>query len=209
MVNNDPNLKPERSVTSELSLLRRGERSDWRATVFHERTRDALYSQTNVTVFPNVTNIQNVDAIRTTGLELAGHWFDLVAPGLDLDASLTFADSTIRENRNFPASVGRWQPRVPRWRANLVANYRTGEHWSFTAAARYSGRQFNTLGNSDTNSETYTGTSPFLVLDLRTKYRHDRHWSASLGVDNLGNRTYWNFHPYNQRTWAAELRYDY
>ncbi len=209
VVNNDPNLKPERSVTSELSLIRRGERSDWRVTVFHERTRDALYSQTNVTVFPNVTNIQNVDAIRTSGLELAGHWFDLVAPGLDLDASLTFADSIIRENRNFPASVGRWQPRVPRWRANLVANYRTGEHWSFTAAARYSGRQFNTLDNSDTNSETYTGTSPFLVLDLRTKYRHDRHWSASLGVDNLGNRTYWNFHPYNQRTWAAELRYDY
>ena len=209
VVNNDPDLKPERSVTSELSLLRRGERSDWRATIFHERTSDALYSQTNATVVPNIINIQNAEAIRTTGLELAGHAYDVGVQGLDLDASLTFADSIIRENRNFPASVGRWQPRVPRWRAILVANYRVGEHWSVTAAARYSGRQFNTLDNSDTNGEAYTGTSPFLVLDLRAKYRHDAHWSASLGVDNLGDRTYWNFHPYNQRTWAVELRYDY
>ena len=52
------------------------------------------------------------------------------------------------------------------------------------------------------------GTSPFLVADLRALYRHDAHWSAALGVDNLGNRTYWNFHPYNQRTWSLELRYD-
>ncbi|MFT3807672.1 TonB-dependent receptor [Arenimonas sp.] len=209
IVNNDPDLKPERSITSELSLLRRGEHSDWRATIFHERTRDALYSQTNVTVLPNITNIQNIGAIRTTGLELAGHWYDVGGQDLDLDASLTFADSIIRENPGFPASEGRWQPRVPRWRANLVATHRIDEHWSLTAAARYSGRQFNTLDNSDTHAETYTGTSPFLVLDLRAKYRHDAHWSAALGVDNLGDRTYWNFHPYNQRTWAAELRYDY
>ena len=32
---------------------------------------DALYSQTNVTVTPNVTNIQNVDEIGTRGLEVA------------------------------------------------------------------------------------------------------------------------------------------
>lgn len=71
------------------------------------------------------------------------------------------------------------------------------------------GKQFNTLDNSDPSSHAYTGTSPFFVVDLRAKYRHDAHWSAAPGVDNLGDRTYWNFHPYNQRTWVAELRYDY
>lgn len=209
IVNNDPNLKPERSTTSELSLLYAMAHGHVRATLFHERTRDALYSQTNVTVVPNVTNIQNVDAIRTTGLELAGQFKDVGLDRLDIDASLTFADSIIRENENFPASVGQWQPRVPRWRANLLASYGLDDHWNFTAGARYSGKQFNTLDNSDPNSHAYTGTSPFFVVDLRAKYRHDAHWSAALGVDNLGDRTYWNFHPYNQRTWVAELRYDY
>ncbi len=52
-------------------------------------------------------------------------------------------------------------------------------------------------------------TSPFFVMDVRAKYSLDAHWSAALGVDNLANRTYWNFHPYNQRTWSAEVRFDY
>jgi iron complex outermembrane receptor protein len=27
-------------------------------------------------------------------------------------------------------------------------------------------------------------------------------------VDNLNNYQYWNFHPYSQRTWVLEARYD-
>jgi len=208
IVNNDPDLKPERSVTSELSYLRNVALGHLRVTAFHEKTRDALYSQTNVTVTPSVTSIQNVDAIRTSGLEFATDLTGVGSDDFDLSASLTFADSIIGQNRNFPASVGKWQPRVPRWRANLVGTYHPGTHWSVTGALRYSGRQFNTLDNSDTNSYAYTGTSPFLVADARVRYRLDERWSAALGVDNLTNRTYWNFHPYNQRTWTLELRFD-
>jgi iron complex outermembrane recepter protein len=209
IVNNDPDLKPERSTTSELSWVRRSSHGRWRATLFHEQTRDALYSQTNVTVMPNVTSIQNVGAIRTTGAELSADFTGVGLDDLDLAGSVTFADSIIRENANFPASVGHWQPRVPRWRANLLATYHTGAHWSFTGGVRYSGRQFNTLDNTDPNSYAYTGTSPFLVVDGRVRYQHDLNWSMAFGVDNLTNRTYWNFHPYNQRTWIAELKYDY
>jgi len=208
VVNNDPALKPERSVTSELSWVRGLDGGTLRATLFHERTRDALYSQTNASVAPAVTNIQNVGAIRTTGAELALSLAGVLREDLDLDASLTFADSVIRENANFPASVGKRQPRVPRWRANVLATWHAGERWDVTAGLRYSGEQFNQLDNSDIHSHAYMGTSPFLVADARLRYRHDAHWSAALGVDNLGGRTYWNFHPYNQRTWMLEVRFD-
>ena len=208
VVNNDPHLKPERSTTTELSLLRAFDRGDLRATLFHERTRDALYSQTNVTVTPNVTSIQNVGAIRTTGIEVAGKMRGVGLPGLDLDGSLTFTDSIIRENDAFPASVGRWQPRVPRWRANLLATLTANDHWSLTGGARYSGRQFNTLDNADPHSNAYTGTSPFFVVDARVRYAPTERWRFALGVDNLNNRTYWNFHPYPRRTWVFEVRYD-
>lgn len=53
-----------------------------------------------------------------------------------------------------------------------------------------------------------TLVGPFLVADARVRYRRDSHWSIALGVDNLGGQTYWNFHPYNQRTWTLELRFD-
>lgn len=209
IVNNDPDLQPERSNTSELSWVQRIPSGKLRATVFHERTRDALFSQTNVIITPTITNIQNVDAIRTTGAELAGEFSGVGLDDLDITSSVTFADSIIRANHRFPDSVGKWQPRVPRWRANLLATYHPGEHWSFTGGIRYSGRQFGRLDNSDVNGDNFTGTSSFLVADARVRYKHDEHWSGALGVDNLTDQTYWNFHPFNQRTWVAELRWDY
>ena len=40
--------------------------------------------------------------------------------------------------------------------------------------------------------------------DLRARYASDR-WSASLGVDNVGDEEYWAFHPYTRRNFIAEL----
>ena len=43
---------------------------------------------------------------------------------------------------------------------------------------------------------------------MRVLYRIDRQWTVAVGVDNLGNRTCWAFHPYTRRTFNAELRFD-
>ena len=208
IVNNDPNLMPEKSWTSELTAERSIGNGLLRATVFHETTADALYSQTNVSVSPTVTNIQNIDAMRTTGLELAFEASDVGVKGLDLNSSLTFADSIITKNDKFPASVGHWQPRVPRWRAHVLATWKPTDLWALTAGARYSGTQYGTLDNSDPNGGAYTGVSRFIVADVRVLYRVTRQWSVALGIDNLNNATYWAFHPYPQRTFSAELRFD-
>jgi len=208
IVNNDPNLKPEKSWTSEFTAERSLDSGSLRATVFHEDTQDALYSQTNVTVSPNVTNIQNVDKIRTTGLEIAYQANDVGLNGLDLTSSLTYANSKIVKNDNFPDSVGKWQPRVPQWRANFLAVYRPSDRWTYTFGARYSGKQYGTLDNSDPNGFTYTGVSSFFVTDVRARYKIAKEWTASLGIDNLNNEKYWAFHPYTQRTYVAELKWD-
>jgi iron complex outermembrane receptor protein len=204
IVNNDPNLEPERSWTGELTAEREASSGVVRMTFFFEDTADALYSQTNVTVTPNVTNIQNVDEIRTRGLELAYRSPPLLADRLELSASATYARSRIERNDNFPASVGKWQPRVPDWRTNAVATYRLGESWSLTGGGRYSGTQYNTLDNSDPNGYAFTGTSAFVVFDLRARYANER-WHAAFGIDNVGDEEYWAFHPYTRRSLIAEL----
>jgi iron complex outermembrane receptor protein len=204
VVNNDPNLRPEKSWTSELSGERVLGMGGVRLTAFFEDTTDALYSQTNVTVTPNVTNIQNVGEIGTRGLEVALQQPGLLGDRVDLSASITYARSRIEQNDNFPASVGKWQPRVPDWRANALVTYRLGGAWSLTAGGRYSGTQYNTLDNSDTNPYSFTGTSPFIVFDLRARYANER-FSAAVGVDNIGDEEYWAFHPYTRRSVIAEL----
>lgn len=212
IVNNDPNLKPERSWSTEFSAERDLGNGLLRTTVFHEDTRDALYSQTNVSVLPTVTNIQNIDRIRTVGLELAYSATDVGTAwgvrGLDLSSSLTYADAKITANAKNPASVGKRAPRVPDWRASFVATYKPTETWSTTFGLRYSGTQYSQLDNSDTNGMTYQGVSSYLVADVRARYRIAKQWTASVGIDNLNNAKYWAFHPYTQRTLVAELKFD-
>jgi len=209
IVNTNPDLRPERSWTTELSAER--DLRTWgldgvlRTTLFFENTKDALYSQALINL---VSTVQNVDAIRTRGLEVALNAVDVGVKGLDLSGSLTLTRSKIAANSGFPASVGHEQPRIPKVRATLLATYRPDARWSYTVGARYSGRQYGTLDNSDTNGAAYTGFSKFFVVDARIRYRIDRQWSAAVGIDNLNNNKYWAFHPYTQRTYVAELKFD-
>jgi iron complex outermembrane receptor protein len=209
IVNTDPSLKPEASWTGELSAEHTYNDTAYngtlRATLFFERTRDALYSQA---LTATVSTVQNVDAIRTRGLELSWQAGDLGIKGFDLNSSATFTDSIITANQNFPASVGKQQPRVPKWRATMVGSYKQGDRLSYTLAARCSGVQYGQLDNSDTNGFSYLGFSKFFVVDARVRFKLDKQWSAALGIDNLNNYKYWAFHPYTQRTVVAELKFD-
>ncbi|MEO6354827.1 MAG: TonB-dependent receptor [Burkholderiaceae bacterium] len=209
IVKNDPNLKPEQALSGELSAERELGNGLLRVSYFQENARDALYSQTNMTVLPTITNIQNIDGIRTRGLELAYQGVDVGLRGLDLAGSITYANSIITQNDANPATVGKRQLRVPDWRATVSATYRQNAQLSYALAARYSGRQYNTLDNSDNNADTYGGASKFFVLDVRLRYKIDRQWSAAAGIDNLTNRQYFAYHPYPQRTLSAELKYDF
>jgi iron complex outermembrane receptor protein len=204
IVNNDPGLEPERSWTQELSAIGEFDHGDLRGTFFFEDTRDALYSQINVFSGTTVTTIQNVQHIRTSGVELAAHL--RTVDTLELSASLTWTHSRIRENANNPDTVGNWQPRVPEWRATALATWRPIDKLSATFGARYSGLQFNQLDNLDVHGQSYLGFSRFLVFDTRVRYEFGQ-WAAALGIDNLGNERYWAFHPYARRSFNAELSF--
>ncbi len=105
-------------------------------------------------------------------------------------------------------TVGKRQPNIPDWRATALASYRWDARWSTTLAARYSGRQFRTLDNSDVNGASYQGVSRYFSVDARVRWQVDRNLSAAFGIDNLNNDRYWNFHPYPQRSYVAELKVD-
>lgn len=53
-----------------------------------------------------------------------------------------------------------------------------------------------------------TGTQALTGGDVRATYRITKQWSAAVGIDNLNNYQYWNFHPYPQRSCSggAEVR---
>ena len=211
---NDPNLKPEKSWTAELSAEQGWGALQSRVTLFAETTHDSLYSQTSFDPVANlnISRVQNVDKIATTGLEATLAATDWLLKGVDLSGSLTYTDSRIKANRGFVAApgdtLGKWQPNIARWRATAQAGWRFNEAWTANLAVRYSGPQYRTLNNADVNGFAYQGVSKFLTADLRVRWKIDRQWSAAAGIDNLNNDKFWNFHPYPQRSYTAELKFD-
>ena len=211
---NDPNLKPEKSWTTELTAEKDLGHSLLRLTAFTENTRDALYSQTafDPAANLNISRVQNIGRIATKGLEAAFSSFDVGAKGLDLSGSITYADSVIKENAGFVVTpgdtVGKLQPNIPRWRATALASWRVNPQWTATLGARYSGAQFRTLNNADVNGYAYQGVSKYFTADLRVRWQVSKTVAAAFGIENLNNDKYWNFHPYPQRSYMAELKFD-
>ena len=210
---NDPNLKPEKSWTSELSWEQELGELSLRATGFYELVKDSLYSEKMAVDNTVVSRVTNVGKIATPGVELAMNGTNIGFDGLDVAGSVTWADSRIKENNGYVSTpgdtIGKYQPRVPEWRAIALINYRVTNAFNVAYGARYSGKQYSTLDNSDPNGFAYMGASRYFTTDLRARWQFMPHWVAAVGVDNLNNYKYWNFHPYSQRNYTAELQWDW
>jgi iron complex outermembrane receptor protein len=213
----NPFLKPENVLSDEFALERKTDDSKVRVSIFEERVSDALISQTSMIdgYATPVSFTQNVDKTRQRGIDLVAEHDDVLISGLSLSGNITYVNAEILANSGYVStitgatSVGKHTPYVPDWRATLVATYQLNRQWAFTLAGRYSGKQYATVDNTDTNPDTYQGFQSFFVMDARATYHIDRHWSAALGVDNLNNSQYFLFHPFPQRTLFGELKYSY
>jgi iron complex outermembrane receptor protein len=206
--NNDPNMKPEKSDAKELSAIREVGNSNLRISLFEDDIKDAIFQQSQLVGAVTVSTVQNVDRVRTRGVETAFQGTDLLINGLDLQASLTLSNSKTLENSALPASEGKNWPRVPRVRASALASYRTGM-WTGSLGVKHEGRQYNTLTNTDSNPDTYGGVSSFTIANAKLAYSLGKQGSLALGIDNLTDKRYFVSHPYPGRTVFLEGKLSY
>jgi iron complex outermembrane receptor protein len=206
----NPNLRPERAVSSELSAARDWSSGSLRVSLFDERIRDTLLSQT--ALLPSGASasfVQNIDRTHATGVEIVADQRDVLIPGLELSGWLTYVEARIDRDAAFAAAIGKDLPQLPRLRGALVASYAATPKLDLTLAARYSDRSFAAIDNSDRYANTYQGFGAYLVADAHVRYKLTPNITAGLGVDNLNGRSYFLFHPFPQRTVIADLKYVY
>lgn len=202
----DASLNPERVLAGDLTAEGAFAGGSLRVSLFHEDKNDYLYSQTT-TVGPKITSFQNVGKTMAQGIETAYTGNDVLIRGLDLQASLTYTDSRVKENDKRPEYIGRALA-IPVWRATVFATYHLNDAWSAAAGIRYASA-FPSLDPAVVDQNTFGGSSRYTVADARVSYRFHKYMAAALGVDNLGSEKYYAYHPYPQRTIHAELRIDY
>lgn len=215
-----PFLKPEQDFTGELNIERHWNDGRIRLTVFRERTNNAIIAQTNmINTTQSATTFSNVDAIRMQGIELSADKDNVLLSGLQLFGSVTYVDSRILADAgwagldpltNLPTTVvGKRVPYVPDWRAKFGVTYRPNESWAYTVAARYSGKQYSTLDNTDRISHVYGAFDNFFVVDLKMHYNATQNFAFDFGVDNLFNEQYFLFHPFPGRTFVVAGKYTF
>jgi iron complex outermembrane receptor protein len=214
---NNPNLKPETANAWELTMERFLANSVWRTSLFGEERKDALVSQTDLTTLPgfSISSVQNIDKVRTYGIETSLQTNDLWMRGFDLSGSVAYVHSRIAKDIANPGLEGTELPLIPVWRASMLGVYHASDALSYSLGWRYSARQHSALFNTttqqypDPNSQVYKGRSSFSVFDAKVLYKLDKQWSASVGIDNIGNAKYFTMYPYQQRTYFASMKFDY
>jgi iron complex outermembrane recepter protein len=214
----NPNLTPEQDINGELNLERKWNDGRARLTLFEERVNNAIISQTtNVTNASGgqtpTTTIGNVQAIRLQGVELSGEKDNIAITGLKLFGSVTYVDSRILSDPTFVSTIGgttadgKRVPNVPDWRATLGVTYRQNDSWAYTVAARYSGKQYSTLDNTDVVSHVFGAFDDFFVVDMKIHYNATQNFSFDFGIDNIFNDQYFLFHPFPGRTFVLAAKY--
>jgi iron complex outermembrane recepter protein len=215
----NPDLKPDDVLATELRVERKFSRATAQLALFQDDVHDAIISQFN-TLAPGSTTLysylSNVDHVRARGAELAIGSSDVLVRGLALSGSVTYVSArTLALSGRASATptpgsaIGKRLPNIPDWRGTATATYRPDDRLTFTLAGRYSSKLYTTLDNADVNVNTYQGFAEWFVADTHVNYRVDRHWSASLGVDNLLDRKYFLFHPFPHRTFLAGAKYGF
>ena len=95
---------------------------------------------------------------------------------------------------------------MPDWRATAQVTYRPNENWAFTTSARYQGTMYSTLDNSDIVPNVQGAFDRFFVVDIHARYQITEALSADIGIDNVNDHKYFEFHPFPGRTFLASLK---
>ncbi len=203
----NPDLKSEKIFAKDFTVSRKlGEGGEARLSFFENYTEDTIFSQTDV--YKNETYYQNIDEVRTRGIELQAEKKGLFLDTLDAMFNIAYMKAKTLKNENFPDSEGKIFPRAPEWTAKAVVSYYPTEKLNLTLAGRYSSKPWNTLDNVDDRGG-YGANDDYLFLDAKISYKLLEQVTMSLSVDNLTDELAYMFHPYARRMVIAELKWDY
>jgi len=169
--NPNPDLRPEESKSTELSL-RASPKSPWRWRVsgFDHRFE-------NLIVFSAADEMPvNVARARARGVELEGEftWY-----GARIRANFTGQRAT-NEDTGL-----RLQGRAERF--GFVGATRSFGAWTVDAGVQASGPRYDS-----TNESPSSRLPGYAVVDARVKYKFAKYWSAELSATNLGDKRYEN-----------------
>ncbi|CAM3853798.1 Colicin I receptor precursor [Vibrio aerogenes CECT 7868] len=177
-------LKPETSVTSEISTIYHQDDLAVAVTAFDNQFKDKITRTAcpdSICAEADSYYYINIDKAQTRGAELSARY--AFNPALSASLSYTYTRSKQRsgENQGQPLS------QIPLHLAVLSAQWSVTENASLWASHAYHGKESEATGLS---SNTETRAPSYHLFDLGMGYRFGQDVNLNLGVNNLFNQTF-------------------
>ncbi|MEE9346125.1 MAG: TonB-dependent receptor [Methylococcales bacterium] len=209
----DPTLGPEKGFFHDLKVQYELAGGYASASVFYNTIDDEiLRTQTRLVNGGTSNRTRSIDETETIGIELVyvqDYIFDLPI-GLSLNG--TWINKEVKKDSNNPELIGNEWPRLPKWRANATATYHTTANWDNILSVQYRNDQFSNENNDDVNQGVFGTSSASVLLNFKTMYSLDVGNGIttrfSVSVENILNEKHYDFHPYPQRTYIANIAVD-
>jgi iron complex outermembrane recepter protein len=190
----NPALEPETVRSFEIGLRKRiGQTFTADATFFQNYVQNLIYTAIDYPVDPTgLTNIPvNAGRAYARGVEVALR--ERLFSWLHLTETYTFNDSRITQNSAVPLSQGRYVTGVPKTVANvsLVGSYR---RWSGSLGGRYISALYSTNTNTDIVHGVPGSYDPYFIAEATGGYQLRRGVTAFASVNNMLDRTFYQFY---------------
>ncbi|MEX1033799.1 MAG: TonB-dependent receptor [Cellvibrionaceae bacterium] len=205
----NPDLRPEKGLHHNLMLERQLQLGYWRINLFAEDIEDVIEAQS--TTLPGGASLRTfipIDEVQTWGAELVANVFDLL-PSTDIRFNIAYTQAKIVKNNADTAIEGNRFPRMPEWRANLLATYHINPRWNVGGSLQYASDSYGRLDNADKQDNVYGAQDAYTRIGLKGNVQLTEHVAFALGIDNLRNEIDYVAHPWPGRTYYLNVSYDY
>ncbi len=213
MIYSNPDLKPEKAKAFDLGVeyhfVDGGKAT---TTYFVTKTKDLIYQKvTKVAQYtdPIINKVidyesrqENTGEALARGIELSGEY--PLSDWLEVRGSYSYTDSKVTKDDTNTGMEGKRVTNVPKDMASLAFEVNQGD-WSGVLSGRYIGEVFSNNDNSDTVKDVWTGYSKYSVMDLKVDYKINKNLKASVMVDNLFDKEYFEYYRMSGRGATVNL----
>jgi len=208
----DPSLGPESGNFHNLTLAYEIPNGLVSIDFFFNEIENEIMNTTKIIDGKEISTFLGIDKTETIGVQMVYKQDNIFDLPLDINLNGTWLDKQIKANSGREELVGKQWVRTSNWKANGSATYHITDQFQTTLSANYRGPQFASEDNSDNTSGVYGASDEYLLLNVKSQYQqnigNDMTMTMTVGVDNLLNENYFDFHPYPQRSYFASIALD-
>ncbi len=202
----DANLEPEDGIFQNLMIEHQIKDGFVRFNLFYEDVDDVIFSQ-NVTVNGGtLRTFLPVDTVKTKGAEFVYNQNRLMGTQLNTRFNVSYTDAEISKNKLDTSLEGNSFPRLPNWRANLLADYPLAKNLEAHGGIRYASNSYGDLDNSDDEEQVFGAQDEYIFVNAKMNWQATKTTQFSLGVDNIFNEEAYVHHPWPSRTFFLEAK---